>query len=176
MLKKTLVAALVLGLSGTGQVMAAGSGSGTVALQIVLTPACSITTGPSDTLAVLDFGQVKTEWHSVITADAEAMLSLTCSDGVSNVTVALDGGVRGDRTLAPVDCTGECQTVPYRVFRDNARTIEYVINEPQGFAIPVSALGETVPMNIPLHGSIAPGTASAWGEYADTLIVTIDFN
>ena len=175
MLKKSLMTVLLLGLTGLDQAMAAGGGSGTVGLQIELTPACAITSG-NTTFAALDFGQVKTQWSSALSADTEAMVSLLCSDSVTGVSVQLDGGVRGDRTLAAVDCSGQCPTIPYRVFRDTARTIEYEMGVAQDFIIPITSLGDAVELKIPLHGSIAPGSAGAWGAYADTLVVTIDFN
>lgn len=170
-------AALLLGLMAcAAQSVAAGSGSGTVNLQIELTPSCSVTTGAGDSIATLNFGQVKPEWTSALSASAEALVTLLCSDGVTAVNVQLDGGVRGDRTLAPSHCHGECQTIPYSVYRDSARTIEYEIDVAQGFAMPQTQLGDSVQMAIPLFGSIPPGSASAWGAYSDTLIMTIDFN
>lgn len=176
MLKKSMMAVLLAGLAGAGQEAAAGSGSGTVALSITLTPACSITTGADQTLATLDFGQVKPQWTSALSAHAEALVNLLCSDGVSTVSVQLDGGVRGDRTMAPLDCSGECPTIPYSVYRDNARDEEYEIDVAQNFAIPLTALGDTVELSIPLFGSVPPGTAGAWGAYSDTMVMTIDFN
>lgn len=173
MLKKSCLIGLVLG--AVAQQSMAGSGSGTIGLTIELTPACAITSSTSP-FAALDFGQIKSQWDSAIHASTDALLNMVCSDGVSEVTVAIDGGVRGDRTLYPDTCTGTCDAIAYRVFRDIQRTVEYEIGVPQAFAIPATALGDDVSLSVPLYGAISPGTASAWGSYSDTLVVTIDFN
>lgn len=158
----------------------AGSGSGTVGLSVTLTSACSINSS-GGTLGELNFGKVKPTWTGALAAQAVATVSLECSDGVTSVDVSIDGGLRGDRTLAPVACnsiTGAaCSNIPYKVFRDSARTVEYEISVAQVFDLPsVTVLGEAVSLEIPLYGAIAPGSASSWGEHTDTLTVSLDFN
>jgi spore coat protein U-like protein len=178
MFSKKMIAAVVLSVMAADCVAAGnGSGSGTVDLQLNLIPSCSISSTGSSNFGVLDFGQVKPSWTSVITASTEALVSLVCSDGVSSVSVSFNGGLRGDRTLMPVACPDDsCVTVPYRIFRDAARTNEYVIDVPQNFAVPNTAVGEEVSLQIPLHGSISPGQAADFGSFSDTLTVQIDFN
>lgn len=176
MLKKCAIAVLsVAALCINSGAAVAAQGSGVFGLSLTLTPACSIGSG-STNFAVLDFGQVKASWQAALSASTQAMLSLTCSDGVTSVDVSIDGGLRGNRTLAPAVCGGTCPTIPYRVFRDTARTVEYEIGVAQLFSVPTTTEGQAVQLAIPLYGAIPPGTAGAWGAYSDTLTVTIDFN
>ena len=119
---------------------------------------------------ILDFGESGPIWHEELAAKvnrSDGSIMVACSPDIAGFTVAIDGGLRGNRTLAHADSS---QLVAYDVFRDAAHSKEYAVDVPQTFSVN----GE--PVEVPVFGVINSSTkARISGLYLDTLLVTIDF-
>lgn len=154
--------------------------TGQVDVKLNISTGCSVnnsqtsTEGNINKFGTLDFGKTSATWSNVLTSELQAAggngkLTIKC-DSKEKVpfNVAIDGGLRGDRTLKH---TAETDTVAYTIYKDTARTQAYAINAPQSF--------EAAPdkdTEIPLYGAIATNsTSKAVGDYSDTLTVNITF-
>lgn len=154
--------------------------TGQVEVKLNVSTGCSVNNsqaaaeGNMNKFGTLDFGKTATTWSNVLTSELQSAsnkgkLTVKC-DGKENVPfqVAIDGGLRGDRTLKNTTST---DTVAYTIYKDTARTQAYVINAPQSFqAVPDKDT------EIPIYGAIAANsTAVESGDYSDTLLVNITF-
>ncbi|WP_333669656.1 spore coat U domain-containing protein [Acinetobacter guillouiae] len=173
--KLTLTALLSTGYIATTQAAVTGQ----VDVKLNVSTGCTVegstANGNMNQFGTLDFGKTSGQWSNVLTAQVASAasgndLTVKC-DGANPVdfTVAIDGGVRADRSLKN---TAGADTVSYNVYRDAARTNLYAINTPQTFT---AATGTSQP--VPIFGAIAAnnGTAKAQGDYTDTLLVTVNF-
>lgn len=175
--KLTLTALLSTGYIATTQAAVTGQ----VDVKLNVSTGCTVEgstdTGPGNMnqFGTLDFGKTSGQWSNVLTGQVASSetgghLAVKC-DGANPVdfTVAIDGGVRTDRSLKHT--TAE-DTVKYNVYRDAARTNPYEINTAQTFTAAVGVAQE-----VPIFGAIAAnnGTAKAQGDYTDTLLVTVNF-
>ncbi|WP_027350803.1 Csu type fimbrial protein [Halotalea alkalilenta] len=162
-------------LFGLGQAQAAVTGKVEVSLNVA--QGCEVTGGGVDgdlnDFGILDFGDVSTTWTNVLSAELAGVsggtLQVECSKDLEAFQVSVDGGLRGDRSLASAD-SGD--TVSYEVFSDAARTVPYIIGSSQPIALDTSG----APTEVPLYGAIAAnGSAIASGLYTDTLLVKLEF-
>ncbi|TCM63798.1 spore coat protein U-like protein [Acinetobacter calcoaceticus] len=159
---------------------AAADIAGQVDVKLNISTGCKVNgsevDGNINNFGTLDFGKTSGTWTNVITAELQSNgtsgdLEVVC-DGATDVpfTVEIDGGTRGDRTLASADTT-ITDKVNYSVYKDAGRTAEYVVNTPVDFT---AVAGQST--KIPVFGSIAPNTVEkAQGEYKDTLLVNVSF-
>ncbi|UZW62198.1 Csu type fimbrial protein [Lysobacter enzymogenes] len=158
--------------------------SGKIEAKLVIDNGCEVTNGSTvdgniNDFGTLDFGKAAPTWVNVLGAElvgsgTGGKLEVTCSPGVTSFNVAIDGGLRGSRTL--LRDSGAAGTaadqVDYKVFRDGVRTVEYPIDTPVAFAVPAD--GSAV--QVPVYGSIAPNSAAKTaGTFTDTLLVNITF-
>ncbi len=173
---KYLFAATTLALP-LEQALALADVHGEVEVFLEISRGCQVTNGgtanDANDFGELDFGRVSPTWNTVlstqlITPQGDA-LQVTCDPNIKAFKVAIDGGLRGDRTLK---LNSGSDTVAYKVYQDTQQAKEYVVNEFVSF--PIATGG--APVNIPLHGAIPPNrTAKPSGTYQDTLTVTINF-
>lgn len=169
-----------LGLAPAAQAQVAGR----IEARLQIDEGCEVTSGGDGeagaaSFGILDFGPTAPTWTDALGAELTATgetgtLQVTCSPGVVSFTVAIDGGLRGDRTLllngGSTDSAADI--VGYELFADAARTLAYPIGTPRLFS--VAADGQ--PVDVPLFGAIPPNAAGAktGGLFTDTLLVTID--
>ena len=167
-------------LLGTGYIATAQAAvTGQVDVKLNVSTGCTVegstVNGNINKFGELDFGKTSGTWTNTLTAQVASSatsghLNVKC-DGTTPVdfTVAIDGGLRTDRSLKH---TTAADTVSYNVYRDAARTNPYAINTNQTFT---AAVG--VAQDVPIFGAIAAnsGTAKAQGDYTDTLLVTVNF-
>jgi spore coat protein U-like protein len=167
-------------LLGTGYITAAQAAiTGQVDVKLNVSTGCSVegsqVAGNINQFGTLDFGKTSGNWTNTLTAQVASSatnshLNVKC-DGTTPVdfTVAIDGGLRADRSLKN---TAGADVVNYNVYRDAARTNLYAINTPQTFT---AATGTS--QEVPIFGAIGvnSGTAKAQGDYQDTLLVTVNF-
>ncbi|VWC38702.1 spore coat protein U domain-contain protein [Burkholderia aenigmatica] len=159
--------------------------TGSVNSKLVLTTGCAIdagsgSTGNSTNLGTLDFGTQPSGFTGALTAQAAGggsagATQVTCSPDVTALQVTIDGGQNlgkgvavgaGTRALA-----SGSSYVPYEVYADSARSVQYVAGTVQ--SVPVPAPGSA--FNLPIYGAInktSRGALSA-GTYTDTLNVTL---
>lgn len=157
--------------------------SGEIAVKLNVTTGCTVknstitgVTGDLNNFGTLDFGKTGSTWANRLSAEvvnasggtAPSPIILNCTADTDPVNVRIDGGVRGNRTLASV--TDPNITVLYKVYRDAARTNEYIkdVNQPY-----IATAGVDLP--IPVYGAIASGSTTGSGDFTDTLIMTISF-
>lgn len=172
-----IACALIISLGSVASAQAAVTGQVDVKLNV--STGCTVegaeVVGNMNQFGTLDFGRTSGTWSNVLTAQVASAangghLTVKC-DGTTpvNFTVAIDGGVRQDRSLKN---TAGADLVNYNVYRDAARTNIYAINTPQNFTAAVNTSQE-----VPIFGAIAAnnGTAKAAGDYTDTLLVTVNF-
>lgn len=174
---KLLTAATILGASSLS--MAAVTGKVDVKLKI--DTGCTVE-GISDNsssmsnFGELDFGKNASTWTNYLNAELAgpvegSSVKVKCSDTEDvQFKVAVDGGVRANRTLKHT--TGE-DTVAYEVYGDRLRdtSSKYAINVGKEFTA-VAGQGA----DVQLYGAIAPNaTSKAKGDYTDTLLVSITF-
>lgn len=177
-MKLSKIAFAILFTSGFA-VSAQAAVTGQVDVKLEVSTGCTVegskVEGNMNQFGTLDFGRTSGMWNNVLTAQVASEgtgghLTVTC-DGADPVdfTVAIDGGERSNRSLKN---TQTADVVAYEVYRDAARTNQYVINTPQQFTT-VSGQAQEVP----IFGAIAANsaTAKAAGEYKDTLLVTVKF-
>lgn len=150
---------------------------GKIEVRLAVAAGCEITggqgasaSGQIHNFGRLDFGNAGPTWHNALTArltDTGGNIVVECSPDIAGFNVVIDGGLRGDRTLAHETSSS---LIAYEVFRDAARSNEYVSSVPQPFVV------DGHPVEVPVFGAIAPnGSAKSSGLYIDTLLVTIDF-
>ena len=132
--KLTLTALLSTAYIATAQAAVTGQ----VDVKLNVSTGCTVegstVTGNMNQFGTLDFGKTSGQWSNVLTGQVASSatgghLAVEC-DGANPVdfTVAIDGGVRADRSLKN---TTAADTVNYNVYRDAARTNPYVINTAQ---------------------------------------------
>lgn len=169
-----MLAAGAAALLPTGYSQAAITGQ--IQATLVVDVGCEVTQGSSlsgniNDFGILDFGQTGPIWSNALSAELTntaggGSLEVTCDSSISGFNVSIDGGQRGNRTLAGVTAPGN--TVAYDVYQDPARSTPYEKDTPVNFP----STGTAVP--VPVYGAIEPGTAAA-DTYKDTLLVTLDF-
>ncbi|AOA57050.1 Csu type fimbrial protein [Acinetobacter larvae] len=153
--------------------------TGQVEVKLEVSAGCSVdgssVNGSINKFGDLDFGKASASLPNVLTAEVSAAaqaskLAVKC-DGTDDVafTVAIDGGLRGDRQLKNA---ADDNTIHYNVYRNAARSDEYRLNDAQQFNAKSGAATE-----IPIYGSIAPTelAGKSQGTYTDTLLVSVSF-
>ncbi|MNV23887.1 Spore Coat Protein U domain protein [compost metagenome] len=183
---KLNVITLAVGLgivAASSSAHAAIAGKVEVALQV--SSGCEVTSGSSASAAgvndfgTLNFGQTGPTWRNNLNAQnvgsgtGAGAIEVTCSADQSSFSVAIDGGVRGNRSLLRTGGAvgAAADVVSYNLSSDAAGANPFVVGQSQSY--PVTA-GTPVPVRI--FGSIAPvatGSAKAAGAYTDTLLVTV---
>ncbi|OLL32684.1 hypothetical protein BTH42_05505 [Burkholderia sp. SRS-W-2-2016] len=156
--------------------------TGQIQVQLNVSSGCQVSSGSSvqsganiNDFGTLDFGSTSPTWTNALSAEVTGSsspagaLQVTCDPGVSQFTVAIDGGLRNTRTM---QLDAGTDTVDYSVYQDVARTTEYPVNTPVTYQVP----SEGTAVTVPIYGAIAPNaTAKTAGAYNDTLTVTLDF-
>ncbi|MBB2200568.1 Csu type fimbrial protein [Gluconacetobacter tumulisoli] len=152
--------------------------AGQIHTRLVIRPGCTVTRdalfpdAPGRDLGSLDFGEVPPTWTRPLTAqlsgpDGGQGLRVACSRDIGGFAVAIDGGRRGDRTLA-----AGSGRVAYGLYRDAARLHPYRVDQPERFAVPPTGIA----VDVPVYGMVAPAPVpQAPGRYTDMLLVTLDF-
>ena len=167
-MKKQIIAgmAAVATLASAAPALA-GTASGTLTSTLSVTTSCSIAGGS----AALDFGSIPAKTlTSPLDADTGATLTVNCDGSSTSPTLAIGASgnlVSGSRALKVATGTA---LVPYSVFRDAGRTVEYVIDQPVALSA-FTAGGNTVT----LFGRIPTGTVIDQGDYSDTVSLTVTY-
>lgn len=177
----TLAAASATMMMATGQAQA--QLAGTLQSQLVLESACLIT-GQTATsgldFGMLDFGTQPSTFTGAVNSTLAGGLSLTCSAGITGVTVAVDLGQHA-AGLAGGIANGTTGTRAMSIGSSTTDVINYDVYPTDGGTVPYPALGSSVPVSgstaVPFFGKINRTTATglAAGTYTDTLAVTISW-
>lgn len=124
-------------------------------------PACTGVTASN-----LDFGTYVAGGNA---ADAQSVISVTCSGGTS-YTVALDSGVAGAGD-SQRNMTGASSALRYSLFQNPERSAVWGSTASSG----KSAAATGAPQAFPVYGRIFPGQVTPAGQYADVITVTVTF-
>jgi spore coat protein U-like protein len=153
-----IIGILALGLTSTPAF--ASTTTGTIAVTATVTSQCTLsTTG-------LSFGT----YYGAVT-NATAILTINCGNGIP-YTVGLDGGSNGGTEGGTLYMLlSGTTTLGYAVFQDAAH------NTPWGNTTSnwLGQTGSGSNQNINVYGQIPAGTPPAFGNYSDTIHVTINY-
>lgn len=121
-------------------------------------------------IGTLDFGTHPALETGVVTTSLtpNAGLVLRCTPGVS-LQMSSDGGTHNDG-VRNLQKTGGAQKQPYRLYRDLARTQEWLA----GQAVPVSFTAGA-DISLPIYAALALGGTLPPGTYTDTVVVTLNW-
>jgi len=117
--------------------------------------------------------------HATQPNQASGSVSVVCTNGASNVRVALSQGgnaAAGSSCSAPSRQMASSQGVPlrYEIYQDAARTLPWGCDPQTGVVLP--AFGrQLTPVTVMTYGSIPPGQPAPIGEYLDTVEVIVTF-
>ena len=157
-------------------VQAAGTLTGQVGIQVVISDGCTVgnndSSGTTNDWGSINFGTYADLANiidgSVLGSDGSSSVTVTCTSGLSP-TLTLDGGLNGSSTLR--NMTSGTTLIPYRLYSDSSRSTEIAVNG----SVSLSADGTA--QNVPIYGRILPSdqstTAPASGTYVDTVTATL---
>lgn len=168
-------AALALGpllflAEGAGAVM-----TGTIQVQMVISPACEVNSAGAamaGNLGQLHFGSQGPTWMGPLSANIQnsgAAVHVTCNASVDGFTVTIDGGLNGDGNTRRL--SNGSRTIAYRLTVDAEGSDSYRVGEQRNFAV-----SSDIRNPIPVFGVVVANTnALPAGVYSDTLTVTLDW-
>lgn len=110
--------------------------------------------------------------------DAAGSVTVRCSQGTTNVLVALDQGANpaaGSTAAAPLrQMASGAERLPYQVYSDASRSSVWGDTAATGQTIP-GPMSAGTPVVLTTYGRIAAGEDAAPGAYTDTVGVTVTF-
>ena len=157
---------------------AAGTLTGQVGIEVVISEGCSVgngdSSGSNNQWGSISFGTYADLLNIVdgaaVGSDGSSAMTVTCTSGLSP-SLTLDGGLYGNGSLRNMSSDSGATLIPYRLYSDSARSAELAVNG----SISLTADGTT--QSVPLYGRILPAdqstTAPASGTYVDTVTATL---
>ncbi|SDS98311.1 Spore coat protein U (SCPU) domain-containing protein [Pseudomonas asplenii] len=149
--------------------------TGTIDVQMVISPACEVSSAGaamSGSLGQLHFGNQGPTWTGPINANIQnsgSTVHVTCNASVNGFTVTIDGGVNGDGSTRRL--SNGNRSIAYRLTVDAEGKDSYGVGEQRNFAV-----SSDIRNPIPVFGVVVANTnALPAGVYRDTLTVTLDW-
>ncbi|UCJ18527.1 spore coat U domain-containing protein [Pseudomonas sp. MM211] len=175
MRRSALLVSSLLALAISSTANAAGTVTGQLGIQLVITDGCTVGNGGSagGTFGNIDFGSV-----AAITAPLEAQsvgsggggsFSVTCNNG-TDYSVTLDSG--GNPAGGQRNMSNGTDLIAYNLFQDAGRTTPWGDGSNGGDTLDSTGNGEV--QEIVVYGQVPPRAAvPSVGTYTDTVQVTV---
>ncbi|UQY33076.1 spore coat U domain-containing protein [Pseudomonas fulva] len=174
MRRSSLLVSSLLALAMTSTVQAAGTVTGQLGIQLVITDGCTVGNGSAGgTFGTIDFGSV-----AAITTTLEAQsvgsggggsFSVTCNTG-TDFSVTLDSGANAAGTQR--NMTNGTDSIAYNLFQDPGRTTPWGDGSNGGDTLATTGTG--VAQELVVYGQVPPRTqVPSVGTYTDTVQVTV---
>lgn len=174
MRRSSLLASSLLALAMTSTAQAAGTVTGQLGIQLVVTDGCTVGNGNAGgTFGTIDFGSV-----AAITTTLEAQsvgsggggsFSVTCNNG-TDFSVTLDSGANAAGTQR--NMSNGTDTIAYNLFQDAVRTTPWGDGSNGGDTLTTTGTGTT--QELVVYGQVPPrAEVPSVGTYTDTVQVTV---
>lgn len=174
MRRSTLLVSSLLALAITSGAQAAGTVTGQLGIQLVITDGCTVGNGNAGgTFGTIDFGSV-----AAISTTLEAQsvgsggggsFSVTCNTG-TDFNVTLDSGTNAAGTQR--NMTNGSDSIAYNLFQDPGRTTPWGDGSNGGDTLTTTGTGAA--QELVVYGQVPPrGQVPSVGTYTDTVQVTV---
>lgn len=175
MRRSSLLASSLLTLAMSSMANAAGTVTGQLGIQLIVTDGCTVGNGNvGGSFGTIDFGSV-----AAITTTLEAQsvgsggggsFSVTCNTGTS-FSVTLDSGINAAGGTQR-NMTNGTDAIAYNLFQDAGRTTPWGNGSNGGDTLTTTGTG--VAQELVVYGQVPPRTAvPSVGTYTDTVQVTV---
>lgn len=156
--------ALATALIGTAPAAVAATATTTMAVTALVLSTCVVVATP------VSFGD-----YSLAVLDASGLITVTCTAGTTNYTVALDKGLGSGATTALRKMTFAGSTLNYSLYRDAGRTQTW--GDAVGDVQPSSAATTTIGVikTFSVYGRLEANQFATAGAYVDTIQVSVNY-